>query len=76
MDCATIAEEREGEESTINQNDSAQVPGETTDAAEEGDHPTETQKEIGTKAVGRIRKIPVTRTDDFLWTGNPKMHSR
>jgi hypothetical protein len=31
---------------------------------------------IVTKAVGRARKTPVTRTNDFLWTVNCKKHPK
>jgi hypothetical protein len=71
--------------------DSVHIPGETVDEAGEGDHHTANQKEsaqvgnsnsngqekvTGVKVVGRIRRIPVTRTDDFLWTGNCRTYSR
>ena len=64
-------------------------PGKTMDGAGEGGASTgrgnaSTQVEDGnngkqenvivTKALGRTRKTPVTRTDDFLWTVNCKKH--
>jgi hypothetical protein len=56
----------EGRDPTENQNDSAEVE----------DNSRRQENEIGAMASGRIRKTPVIRTDDFLWTVNCKKHSR
>jgi hypothetical protein len=34
------------------------------------------ESELAAKVSGRTRKIPVTGTDDFLWTVNCKKYSR
>jgi hypothetical protein len=88
-DIATVEENEEGELHII-QHDSTHTPDETADETGE-DHPIDKQKEsaqmhnsdnlglkkgIGAKIVGRIRKAPVTRTDDFLWSGICKKNTR
>jgi hypothetical protein len=91
VDIQPLHDEEPTEEPPTKQKDSRHITGETTEEAEEGDNHAINQREsaqvgnfkgdgqekaTGSNAVGRIRRAPVTRSDDFLWAENCMKHSR